>query len=135
MTMTKSGVSAKVWLPVLLLLAGAFGFKYWQETQTPVVMADAIKGPAVLLVRGDNSPSCRAIHRLVDDAARDYGGRIRVVQMDWSADNPLIERYRVRFLPSVVFIDADGRKVGQVVGESPAVQRELHDALAAFGRQ
>ena len=27
MTMTKSGVSAKVWLPVLLLLAGAFGFK------------------------------------------------------------------------------------------------------------
>ena len=133
MKMSKNGVSVWIWLPVLVLLAGIFGFKYWQGTRAPVV-AQAIDGPAVLLVRGDNSANCRAIHRLVDEAARDYGDRIRVVQMDWSADNPLIERYQVRFLPSVIFIDAEGRKVGQVVGESPAVQRKLRDALAAFGQ-
>ncbi len=130
----QSRVSPKIWLPVLLLLAGMFGFKYWQGTRTATVSAEGIEGPAVLLVRGDNSPDCRAIHRLVDEAAKDYGDHIRVLQMDWSAGNPLIERYQVRFLPSVIFIDAEGRKVGQVVGESPAVQRRLRDALAAFGQ-
>lgn len=134
MKTTKRHAPVWLWLPVLLVLAGVFGVKYWQQGHAPTVQAQGIIGPAVLLVRGDNSPSCRVIHQLVETAAEEYGDRIRVVQIDWSADNPLIERYGVRFLPMVVFIDAEGRKAGEVVGESPAVQRKLKAALAAFGR-
>ncbi len=130
---TSRNKSYWIWLPILLLLAGVFGVKYWQWGSAPATVAQGIEGPAVLLVRGDNSPDCRAIHRLVAEAAQRYGDHIRVVQIAWSADNPLIENYQVRFLPSVVFIDAEGRKVGEVVGESLAVQRKLRDALAAFG--
>ena len=131
---TASGTSAWIWLPVLLLLAALFGVKLWQQPEPPSATPSTIEGPAVLLIRGDNSPDCQAIHRLVDEAAKDYGDRIQVLRLDWSAGNPLIERYQVRFLPSVIFIDAQGRKLGQVVGESPAVQRKLKAALAAFGR-
>ncbi len=134
MKMTKPGVSAWIWLSTLLLLAALFGVKFWQQAGSSSATPSMIEGPAVLLIRGDNSPSCQAIHHLIDEAAQAYGDRIRVVQMDWSAGNPLIERYQVRFLPSVIFINTEGRKVGQVVGESPAVQRRLRDALAAFGQ-
>ena len=119
---------------MLLLLAALFGVKLWQPAESPSATPSTVEGPAVLLIRGDDSPNCQAIHRLVDETAQDYGDRIHVLQMDWSAGNPLIERYQVRFLPSVIFIDTQGRKVGQVVGESPAVQRRLRDALTAFGR-
>ncbi len=134
MKTTNRGTSVRLWLPVLLLLGGGFGVEYWQSMNAPIVSSQGIDGPSVLLVRGDNSANCRAIHRLVAEAAQGYGQRVRVMQIDWSADNPLIKKYQVRFLPSVVFIDAEGRKVGEVVGESPAVQRKLREALAAFGQ-
>jgi len=65
----------------------------------------------------------------VDQAAHRYQGRISVVQTDWSTDNPLINKYQIHFLPAVVFVDSKGNEVERIIGESPAVQTKLADAL------
>lgn len=119
------------WILIITIIGIAFGWKAWQQRSTPnVLLLTPIKGPAVILFRGDNSPSCRVIHHLVDEAAVRHGKQINFFQMDWSADNPLIKKYQIRFLPTVVFLDQHDKEVGRIIGESPAVQQKLGQALA-----
>lgn len=120
-------------LLIVIIVGTAFGWKVWQQrsasSSQPLTQ---VKGPAVILFRGDNSPSCQAIYRLVDQAEVRHGKQINFVQLDWSADNPLIKEYQIRFLPSVVFVDQHGYEAGRIIGESPAVQQKLGQALAQF---
>lgn len=116
---------------ILVIVGAVLGWKAWQQpsaSSTP--SSTQVEGPAVILFRGDNSPSCQAVHRLVDQAAARHGKQIHFAQLDWSADNPLIKHYQIRFLPTVVFVDRHDKEVGRIVGESPAVQQRLAQALA-----
>lgn len=119
------------WVLILFIIGTVFGWKAWQHRLTPnALLLTQVKGPAVILFRGDNSPGCQAIHHLVDEAAVRHGKQINFAQTDWSADNPLIKKYQIRFLPTVVFIDQHDKEVGRIIGESPAVQQKLGQALA-----
>jgi hypothetical protein len=55
--------------------------------------------------------------------------QINFVQLDWATDKPLIKEYQIRFLPTVVFVDQHDKEVGRIIGESPAVQQKLEQAL------
>jgi len=115
---------------VTVVLLGVLGIKLWPTigmSQTTPIKPPY--GPAIVLIRGDNSPDCNAIHGLVEQAEQRYRGHIDVIQTDWSPDNPLIEHYQIRFLPTVVFIDRHGKEQGRIIGESPAVQARLSQAL------
>jgi len=119
-------------LLVLIIIGAVFGWKAWQHQSAPnSLLPTQVKGPAVILFRGDNSPGCQAIHRLVDQVALRHGKQINFAQLDWSDDNPLIKQYQIRFLPTVVFVDQHNKEVGRIVGESPAVQQKLRQALSA----
>lgn len=116
---------------ILIIIGTVFGWKAWQkQTASNTLLSTQVKGPAVILIRGDNSPSCRIIHHLVDQAAVRHGEQINFVQLDWSEDNPLIKKYQIRFLPTVVFVDQHDKEVGRIIGESSAVQQKLGQALA-----
>jgi len=116
---------------VTLVLVAVIVVKLWPDSgNTRQATLAPPSGPAIILVRGDNSPSCRTIHGLVEQAAERYRGRIEVIQIDWSPDNPLIEQYRIRFLPAVVFIGRDGHEIGRIVGEGKAAQAQLAQALS-----
>lgn len=120
-----------LWLFIILIIGAVFGWKTWQQqTATNALPLTQVKGPAVILFKGDNSPSCQVIHHLVDQAAARYGQKINFAQLDWAADNPLIKKYQVRFLPTVVFVNQHDKEVGRIIGESPAVQQKLRQALA-----
>lgn len=115
---------------IVVIVGAAFGWKAWQHQSAPnSLLPTQVKGPAVILFRGDNSPSCQAIHHLVDQAAARHGKQINFAQLDWSTNHPLIKRYEIRFLPTVVFIDQHNKEVGRIIGESPAVQQKLAQAL------
>jgi len=120
--------SMRFWLPVVLIVAGIYGIRSWQHAR-PTPVPARVHGPAIILFRGDNSANCRAIDHLVDQAAHRYRGQISVVQTDWSTDNPLIRKYRIRFLPAVILVDSKNHEVKRIVGESPAVQKKLARAL------
>ena len=118
-------------IAVVLALVVIFSLKLWpNDNDAPQASFTPPKGAAIILVRGDNSPSCQVIHGLVEQAAERYGDRIEVIQTDWNPDNPLIEHYQIRFLPAVVFVGADGKEVGRIIGESKAVQDQLAQALS-----
>lgn len=120
-----------LWLIIIMIVGAIFGWKAWQKQITSNdLQSTQVKGPSVILFKGDNSPSCQAIHRLVDQAAVQYGKKINFVQLDWDASNPLITTYQIRFLPTVVFIDRHDKEVGRIVGESPAVQQKLGQILS-----
>lgn len=107
-----------------------FALKLWpNSSNTPQANFSPPNGPAIILVRGDNSASCNTIHELVEQAAEHYGDRIKVIQTDWTPDNPLIKYYQVRFLPAVIFIGRDGNEVDRIMGESEAIQNQLSLAL------
>ena len=119
-----------LWLIAVIIVGTVFVLKTrTPDSQMPVSNPAQVEGPAVILFRGDNSPSCQVIHRLVDAAEQRYSGRIHFRQLDWSPDNPLIERYQVRFLPTVLLLDVNGNEVARIIGESPAVQARLKDTL------
>ena len=118
------------WLLLAIIIGSVFGLKYWrQQSVSNAPPLPQVKGPAVILFRGDNSPSCQAIHRLVDEAAARQSKKIHFAQLDWSDDNPLIKKYQIRFLPTVVFVNQQDKEVARIVGESPAVQQKLKQAL------
>ena len=115
---------------ILIIIGSVFGWKVWQkQTTSNDLLSTQVNGPAVILFKGDNSPSCQAIHRLVDQAAVRHGNKITFMQLDWDADNPLINSYKIQFLPTVVFIDQHDKEVGRIIGESSAVQQKLGQAL------
>jgi len=114
---------------LLIIIAAVFIGKFWQPQSANDNSSTRLNGPAVILFRGDNSPSCRAVYQLVDQAKTRYGKEINFVQADWSADSLLIKKYRIRFLPTVVFIDHKGKETGRIIGESPAVHQKLEQAL------
>lgn len=117
-----------LWL-LMVITGTVFGWKVWQQHTASDTLPAQLDGPAVILFRGDNSPNCQAVHQLIDQAEARYGKQINFVQTDWSSDNLLIKKYRIRFLPTVVFIDHKGKETGRIIGESPAVQQKLEQAL------
>jgi thiol-disulfide isomerase/thioredoxin len=119
------------WIPVLVIVVFAVGWKTWQhQAQSRNPQASQVKGPAVILFRGDNDPDCQAVYRLVQQAAAQDGKRIQFLQLNKASDSPLVREYKVRFLPTVVFVDSHDKEVRRVVGESPSVRKELGQALA-----
>jgi len=100
-----------------------------QQTTGKSLLPISVKGPAVILFRGDNSPGCRAIDQLVEKAEERHGEQINFTQLDWSARNPLINKYQIRFLPTVIFINKHDIEVGRIIGESPAIQQKLKQTL------
>lgn len=119
------------WMITLVILGGIFIIKTrTTDTSLAALSSAQVTGPAVILFRGDNSPSCQVIYRLVDEAEQRYNKQVSFQQFDWSANNPLIEHYQVRFLPTVLLIDRQGKVVDRIIGESPAVQAKLKNRLA-----
>jgi hypothetical protein len=118
-------------LIIVIVIIVVYGTKVWQrQNASKAQPATAIRGPAVILFRGDNDPGCQRIYQLVEAAAKQHDKRIQFIQQDWSDANPLLTQYQIRFLPSVIFIDQHGQEKLRIVGESPAVQQQLQQSLA-----
>ena len=63
-------------------------------------------------------PPCRLMAPLLEEAARDYGDRLRVLQLDADANPRTMARLGVRGLPTLL-VFRDGEPVERVVGAVP----------------
>jgi thiol:disulfide interchange protein len=114
----------------VIVIGAAIGWKLWQESPvTSAQITEQIEGPAVILFKGDYSADCRAIYKIVNDAKIKHSDKINFIQTDWSDDNPLIKKYQIRFLPTVVFVGQNNAEVERIVGEGATIEQKLEQRL------
>lgn len=87
--------------------------------------------PAIVDFWGDHCPACRQISPILQELARTYAGRVRVLKVH-AAENPgAAGRFGVRAMPTVLGF-AQGRVMGQLVGARPrAAFAELAEQLVS----
>jgi hypothetical protein len=91
--------------------------------------ADFEHPDAEWLVAVFTSATCASCAGVLAAARSLAGGDVAVVEVEYQAQKPLHERYRVDAVPMLVIADADGVVRASVFG--PAVAAELAQELAA----
>ncbi|MDB9528860.1 thioredoxin [Oscillatoria sp. CS-180] len=61
---------------------------------------------------------CRLVSGVVDEVAKDYEGRVRVVKVNTDEQPGIASRYGIRSIPTLIVFKA-GQAVDQVVGAVP----------------
>ena len=61
---------------------------------------------------------CHMVAPIMDQLARDYDGRVKVIKVDVDENQQTAMRWDVRAIPTVLFFK-DGRKVDYVTGALP----------------
>ncbi|MCI0329699.1 MAG: thioredoxin [candidate division Zixibacteria bacterium] len=61
---------------------------------------------------------CRAVAPIVDEIAKEYDGKLKVVKVDVDANIQTASRYDIRSIPTLL-IFKDGKLVETVVGAAP----------------
>jgi thioredoxin 1 len=76
-------------------------------------------------------PHCRRMAPVLEELAREYEGRVRVVQANVEAAPDLVVRYQLRGVPTVVVFD-EGKEISRLIGEVPKEELmiRLNKALA-----
>jgi thioredoxin 1 len=73
---------------------------------------------------------CKAIAPVLEELARDAGGRLTLAKVNVDDNHGLAARYGIRSIPTVLFVK-DGKVLDQVVGAVPSAK--LKEKLAALG--
>ena len=73
---------------------------------------------------------CKAIAPVLEELAREAGGRLTLAKVNVDENHGLAARYGIRSIPTVLFVK-DGKVLDQVVGAVP--RAKLKEKLAALG--
>jgi thioredoxin len=75
---------------------------------------------------------CRALARALNDIAREFEGRARVLQVDVDADPALAARFGIASIPSMI-VFRGGKEISRIVGavQKARVVRTLEQAITA----
>lgn len=61
---------------------------------------------------------CRMVHRVIDEIATDYAGRLKCFVLDADNDSLIAENYDIKAIP-VVLLFKNGEKRESVIGTMP----------------
>lgn len=75
---------------------------------------------------------CRMISPTVEELAKEYGSRIKVMKLNTDENSEVASRYKIMGIPTIMFFK-NGEKLDQIVGVVPKQQlkAKLDDFLAA----
>ncbi len=94
-----------------------------QEVSDDSFDAEVVKSPLPVLIDfwAPWCGPCRTIAPLVDELAKEYAGKLKVVKMNVD-DNPQTpSKYGVRSIPNLLLIK-DGQVADQIIGAVPKAQ-------------
>lgn len=78
----------------------------------------------------DQDEECRTIYAFADDVERDLSGRVKVLRPDVKAETALVEKYKVKVLPTILITSPDGTEQQRFEGEGEKVSGGIKDAIA-----
>jgi len=64
---------------------------------------------------------CRMVAPIVEELAKDYSGKIKVVKLNTDENPDIASKYKIMGIPTIMFFKG-GEKVDQVVGAVPKPQ-------------
>ena len=64
---------------------------------------------------------CRMVAPIVDEIAKDYDGKLKVVKLNTDENPDIAGKYQIRGIPTLMFFKG-GQTVDQVVGAVPKTQ-------------
>lgn len=64
---------------------------------------------------------CRMVAPIVDEIAKDYAGKLKVVKLNTDENPDIAGKYQIRGIPTLMFFKG-GQTVDQVVGAVPKAQ-------------
>ncbi len=76
---------------------------------------------------------CKMMQPIMDEIEKEYAGQVKVVFHDvWTSEGrPYAERYRIRAIPTQIFLDKDGKEYSRHTGFFP--KDELIEVLKKQG--
>jgi thioredoxin 1 len=89
---------------------------------TLVANARASGIPTIAEFGAKTCVSCRDMEVILDNVARKSVGKSHVLLIDISQDNEAAQAFQIRFMPTQVFFDAQGRETGRHIGKLSETQ-------------
>ncbi|MCL6450720.1 MAG: thioredoxin family protein [Acetobacteraceae bacterium] len=85
--------------------------------------------PRLVELGSDQCVPCQMMKPILENLRRDYAGCVIIESIDVYTDPGAAQRYRVRVIPTQVFIDASGREVARHEGymEQAQIERAFRD--------
>lgn len=93
--------------------------------------------PVLFDFSGPKCKSCKVMKARLTQIATDYTGKIRIVVVDVNIQKDITRAYKIMLIPTLVFIDRNGREVDRHVGqmEEQAIRSALADLMERSGAE
>lgn len=78
----------------------------------------------------DQDPECAEIYAYADNVERDMPGRVKVLRPDVKAETALVEKYKIKVLPTILITAPDGTEQERFEGEGEKVSSGIKNAVA-----
>ena len=78
----------------------------------------------------DQDEECRTIYAFADAVERDLPGRVKVMRPDVKTETALVEKYKVKVLPTILITSPDGTEQERFEGEGEQVSSKIKNAIA-----
>lgn len=103
-----------------------------------LIAADvAASGPTVylLLNEKDQDSGCQSLYSIYESSKTSLPKGIKTARLDVNdkKNEALFKKFDVRILPTVLFVNKNGKVTKKLVGEGPEIEKELKDAFQKSG--
>ncbi len=102
---------------------------------SPIAIVDGYIVPVddfgtVVDLYADWCPPCKKLKPIFEQLKAKYEGKLNFVSINTDDYKNVAEAYNVSSIPTLLFISADGKELGRMVGFNPA--EEIESQLASF---
>ncbi|MCU0641564.1 MAG: thioredoxin family protein [Candidatus Margulisbacteria bacterium] len=127
---------AGAWLFILIMVGLFTPALALGEKNAPVQPAQNFDLPAnglpsIVKLGADWCPPCRAMKPVIADLTVELKGRVNVLDVDIEEQRELARKYKVRLIPTIVFLDRQGVTRAVVTGFQD--KQQLKEKLKSLG--
>lgn len=107
-------------IAAIALVAGGIGLQRWLASPPPApaeVTTDTGAGkPGIVELGSDSCANCRAMAKVVAELRERHGESLRVDSHDIRRNPQALSIWEIKAIPTVIFVDAEGRELARHVG-------------------